>query len=50
MITYTNTSYPSSPVRCTPVTSSVDKFAEIAFPVPNYASPANKWLSFLSQS
>ena len=29
---------PSAPVRCTPV----NKFAEIASPVPNYASSVNK--------
>ena len=33
---------PSAPVRCAPVASPVDKFSEIATPVPNYASPANK--------
>ena len=38
---------PSTPVRCAPVTSSIDKFAEIDSPVPNYASEANKRISFL---
>ena len=33
---------PGAPVRCAPVDSPVDKFPEIATPVPNYASPANK--------
>ena len=41
---------PSVSVRCTPVGSPVDKFAEIVSPVPNYASPAIKWKSFLPQS
>ena len=30
---------PSAPVRCAPVASPVNKFAEIASPVPSYASP-----------
>ena len=30
------------PVRCTPVASLVNKFAEIAFPVPNYVCPVDK--------
>ena len=38
---------PSASVRCTPVASPVDKFPDIAIPVPNYASSANKWISFL---
>ena len=37
---------PSASVRCTPVGSPVDKFAEIVSPVPNYASPTNKRISF----
>ena len=32
------TPYPSAPVKCGLVTSLVNKFAEIASPVPNYAS------------
>ena len=36
------TPYPSVPVRCAPVASLVDKFAEIASPVPIYAFPTNK--------
>ena len=40
---------------CTPLTKcpgdfSVDEFAEFAFPVSNYSSPANKWISFLHQA
>ena len=38
---------PSAPVKCAPVASPVDKFAEIAAPVPNYASSFNKSISFL---
>ena len=37
---------PSVPVRCAPVVSPVDKFDEIASPVTNYASSANKWIKF----
>ena len=33
---------PSAPVRYAPVGSPVDKSSEIATPVTNYASPANK--------
>ena len=33
---------PSATVRCTPLASPVDKFAEIASPVSNIASPVNK--------
>ena len=39
-----NTPCPSAPVRCALVASPVSKFAEIAFPVANYASPANKYM------
>ena len=42
-----NTPRPSAPVKCALVASPVDKFAEIVSPVPNYASPDNKWISFL---
>ena len=38
----TDTPCQSVPVKCAPVTSPVDKFNEIAFPVPNYNFPANK--------
>ena len=34
-----NTPCPSTPVKPTPVASLVDKFAEVASPVPDYASP-----------
>ena len=37
-------------VRCAPVASPVDKFAEIASPVAKYASPANKGISLLPRS
>ena len=37
--------YPSVPVRCAPVASPVNKFAEIASPVPNYAGPVPKTVS-----
>ena len=30
-------------VRCAPVASPVDDFAEITSPVPSYVSPVNKW-------
>ena len=33
---------PSAPVRCAPLASPVDDFAESVYPVSNYASPANK--------
>ena len=36
-------------MRCVPVAPPVDNFAEIASPVPNYASPANKLKSPLPQ-
>ena len=38
---------PSAPVRCAPVAFPINKFAEIASPTPNYASPLNKWITFL---
>ena len=28
----------------------VDEFTEFAFPVPNYSSLANKWISFLPEA
>ena len=37
-------------VRCLLVVSPVDKFAKFASPVLNYASPTNKWISFLPRS
>ena len=40
----------SATVRCAPVAFPVDKFAEIASPVLNYASQASKWTSFSSRS
>ena len=39
---HTITPCPSAPVRCAPVASPVNKFAEIGSPIPNYDSPANK--------
>ena len=36
------TPYASAPLRCTPVASPVDSFAQSAYLVPNYASPANR--------
>ena len=36
----------SALVRCTPAASPVNKFDEIASPVPNYVSLVNKWISF----
>ena len=47
---FLHTPCPVSLVRCAPVASSVDSFAEIPSPVPNYASPGNKWKSLLSRS
>ena len=44
---YSDTPCPNTLVRCSSVASPVDKFAEIDFPVQNYASPTNKWISFL---
>ena len=41
-----NTPCPSAPARRAPVASPFSKFAEIAYPVPNHASPANKWIRF----
>ena len=42
---------PSAPVRCALVASCpVGKFAEIASRVPNYASHANKRISFQPRS
>ena len=45
-----NTPCPSAPVRCAPLASLVDNFAEITSSIPNYASPANKWKNHLPQS
>ena len=36
-----------TPCPSAPVTFPVDKFAEIVSPVRNYASLANKWITFL---
>ena len=36
----------SSSLRCATSASPDDNFAESAFPVPDYASPANKWKIF----
>ena len=44
------TSYPSAPVRCTPVASLADNFAEIVSPVPNYTFSAKWWKNLLPQS
>ena len=44
------TPFPSAPVRCTPVAPPTNKVAEIASPVPCFASPGNKWICFLPWS
>ena len=49
MVIYIVTPCPSAPVKCAPVASPVNKFAEIVSPDPNYASSANKWMSFAPQ-
>ena len=46
----TDTPCQSVPVRCAPVAPPVDKFNEIASPVPNYNFPANKRTRFLPRS
>ena len=38
----------SVPVRCARWVPPVDQFAEIASPIPNYASPANERIIFYS--
>ena len=42
MVIYIVTPCPSAPVKCAPVASPVNKFAEMVSPDPNYASSANK--------
>ena len=37
-----STPCPSDMIRCTPVASPVDQFAESVSPAPIYAAPANK--------
>ena len=42
MFNASKTPCPSAPVRCAPMGSPVDKFPEIASPIRNYTSAANK--------